>query len=109
MGQAGHIGQGLQMIGTASIRKALRFVHYNPAQSMLLIYFLVLSCSCVKTVLCDIEPQPAVHFDDDDDDARTLLVSLFIDSTTKAVNVVAGISYLFIIIFFFIDIIGIRT
>lgn len=81
---AGRIWCGLKAIGSASIRKTMRFIQYNPGQSIVLIYFLILSCNCINNVLCDIEPQPANKFDDDDEVPHTL-VSLFKDQFTLSI------------------------
>ena len=77
---AGKIWNSLKTTGSASIRNGMRFIHYNPGQSIMVIYILILSCNCINNVLCDIEPQPANKFNYDDDDVPHTLVSLFKDS-----------------------------
>lgn len=71
---AKNMGAGIYRLYAATMQS----IHNHPVQSILMIYIVVLSCSCINSVLCDLEPRPDNnHFDDDDDDAARTLVSIF--------------------------------
>lgn len=68
-----YVGASIRRLYSATIQH----IHHHPAQSIVLIYIFVLSCSCINNVLCDLEPRPDNNIVDDDDDDATRLVSSF--------------------------------